>query len=182
MNLNFDHLLELCPSDVRKRMECLKNVQQRSDHHPEGNVFNHTRIVVNRLAKYNNVILSWAGVFHDIGKDVTTKMGDDGILHSLGHEDVSATDVIKPFGIATSFIAEGLTGNCNENLPLIRDWEKIAEICQFHMRMKLFDEMKLSKKMKMRCLPTFGLLQLFTVADNMHTLTEKELTKSSDEK
>ena len=67
---------------------------QRADFHPEGSVFRHSEVVINRLAKYRDPILSWAGLFHDIGKDETTKMDDKGILHAVDHEIVSAEIVI----------------------------------------------------------------------------------------
>lgn len=160
MNLRFDQLLERVPADLRLRIESLKTTQQRADHHPEGNVFNHTKIVVNRLSRYNDINLSLAGLFHDIGKDITTKPNEEGILQALGHEDVSADLATRHSG----WIAQ------EGGHPNI-----VIELVKFHMRVKLFDIMKLSKQMEMRRLASFGLLQVFTVADSMKTLTDHEL-------
>jgi hypothetical protein len=190
MNLKFDHLLSLCPPNIRARIENLRNVQQRPDKHPEGNVFIHTRIVVDRLAKYNSVPLSWAGMFHDIGKDVTTAIGPGGHLQAIGHELVSADSIA---GIKTEFITakvqfeeiikalnmKNVPFDPHSNgrtiiVPVDDEWEIVEELCRYHMRIKLFDEMKLSKQMEMRRMTSFGLLQLFTAADDMSVLTQQE--------
>src|ERR1019366_2383608 len=167
MNLTFEYLLSLCPEPLFKRIDALKGVDQRKDHHPEGNVFNHTKIVVTRLSKYQDINLSLAGLFHDIGKDVTTKPGKNGYLQAIGHEDVSAQLVLDH---GHELLMEELF-----KVEMLWDPGTVYQIVKNHMRIKLFDEMKLSKQMEMRRLASFGLLQLFTIADSMKTLTEEEL-------
>lgn len=53
--------------------------QQSPVHHPEGNVWNHTLLVVDEAAKVrkqskNARVLMWAALLHDIGKPETTKV------------------------------------------------------------------------------------------------------------
>jgi hypothetical protein len=160
MNLTFEHLVSQCPEELFLRIKNLKNIPQRPDHHPEKSVLNHLRIVTNRLAKYHEPILSWAGLFHDIGKDVTTKMDDKGVLHAVDHEIVS-TEIVKKY--------------IHQCPVQPTDWEMVAEIVNMHMRIKLFDEMSLKKQLEMRRLKSFGYLQLFTISDDMSTLTDEEI-------
>ncbi len=56
----------------------LKDIQQSPKHHPEGNVWNHTMLVVGEAAKRrdqssNTRAFMWAALLHDIGKSVTTR-------------------------------------------------------------------------------------------------------------
>jgi len=160
MNFTFNTLFDQCPKLLQSRISALKDVPQRSDFHPEGNVLNHTKIVVNRLSKFRDATLSWAGMFHDIGKDETTKLSEKGYLQAIDHEKVSA-ELVAQNGLF--LIHQGV------------EPDYVHEIVLNHMRIKTIEEMKLSKQMNMRRLHTFGLLQLFRIADDMSTLTDKEL-------
>ena len=56
----------------------LKNVPQDKKFHPEGNVWNHTKMVVDlagRIKEYseNSKNFMWSSIFHDIGKVKTTR-------------------------------------------------------------------------------------------------------------
>lgn len=156
----FKTLLSVCPIvDLRERILNLKTVPQRPDFHPEGSVYNHTQIVVDRLASFRDQTLSWAAMFHDIGKDVTTKENEKGILQAIGHEEVSG-DLVRAYGPL---------------MPGLADWGLAEEVVRFHMRIKLFEQMTLKKQMEMRRLRAFGYLLLFREADSMKTLTPEEL-------
>ena len=57
----------------------LKSAEQSPIHHPEGNVWNHTLLVVDEAAKLkreskNRVAFMWAALLHDIGKASTTQV------------------------------------------------------------------------------------------------------------
>lgn len=158
--LNFDDLLKKCPSNLKARIIALKDVEQRVDHHPEGNVFNHTKIVVNRLIKYHNPTLTWAGMFHDIGKDVTTFPNEKGILQAIGHEKVSADLVEEYYDFLSHYVIHP---------------REVKEIVSLHMRIKLFEEMSPKKQKQMVELDTFGELMIFRICDSMKTLTQQEL-------
>lgn len=91
--------------------QILKPVPQNPEHHAEGDVFTHTRMVRSRLPLALNFIardkenpdsvfknldmnlsdsdlrvLKLAAWFHDIGKASASKFGDDGKVKSHGHE------------------------------------------------------------------------------------------------
>lgn len=70
----------------------LKNVPQEKKFHPEGNVWNHTKLVIDTAAKVkdfslNSDIFMWAALFHDIGKIETTKF-IKGRYRSYNHDKV----------------------------------------------------------------------------------------------
>jgi putative nucleotidyltransferase with HDIG domain len=72
----------------------LKKVEQSPKHHPEGNVWNHTMMVVDEAAKVKNQssdsrIFMWAALLHDIGKPDTTKIRK-GRITSYDHDIVGA--------------------------------------------------------------------------------------------
>jgi len=68
----------------------LKNVEQSPKHHAEGNVWNHTMMVVDEAAKVRNKstnpgVFMWASLLHDIGKAVTTRVRK-GRITAYGHD------------------------------------------------------------------------------------------------
>jgi len=73
----------------------LKEAEQSPKYHPEGNVWNHTMLVVNHAAKRKNrslnaEIFMWAALLHDIGKPDTTR-NRKGKITSYDHEKLGAT-------------------------------------------------------------------------------------------
>ena len=72
----------------------LKETPQNPVHHPEGNVWNHTLLVIDKAASRrdesrNPRVFMWAALLHDIGKPATTMMRD-GRLTAYGHDKVGA--------------------------------------------------------------------------------------------
>lgn len=72
----------------------LKNVEQSPKYHPEGNVWNHTMMVVDEAAKVKEDcsdirVFMWAALLHDIGKPGTTKVRR-GRITSYNHDTVGA--------------------------------------------------------------------------------------------
>lgn len=61
-------------------------------HHPEGNTWTHTMMVINRLvySKKRNMDLMFSGLFHDIGKPDTQKITSDGRITNHGHDGKGA--------------------------------------------------------------------------------------------
>lgn len=74
----------------------LKSTEQSSKYHPEGNVWNHTLLVVDEAAKVkekskNSVVFMWAALLHDIGKPSTTKINKlKDKITSYDHDKVGA--------------------------------------------------------------------------------------------
>lgn len=72
----------------------LKHTEQSKKHHPEGNVWNHTMLVVDEAAKVrvksnDAKAFMWAALLHDIGKPDTTRMRK-GRITAYDHDKVGA--------------------------------------------------------------------------------------------
>lgn len=72
----------------------LKTTEQSKQYHPEGNVWNHTMLVVDEAAEVkdstkNKIAFMWAALLHDIGKPDTTRVRN-GRITSYDHDIVGA--------------------------------------------------------------------------------------------
>ena len=72
-------------------VEALIGIPQSKRFHPEGDVWNHTMLVLDQAAKLrdsaeNPLGLMLSALCHDLGKVSTTRVEDDGRLHSFGHD------------------------------------------------------------------------------------------------
>jgi poly(A) polymerase len=65
--------------------------EQSPDFHPEGSVFNHIRLMLEKLPPGCDELLPWAVLLHDIAKPVTAgREPATGKVHFYGHETVGA--------------------------------------------------------------------------------------------
>lgn len=81
----------------------LKNTEQSLKHHPEGNVWNHTMMVVDKAALLRDkskapLSFMWAALLHDLGKPVVTNF-KNGRITAYNHDRVGA-------GLAKEFLQE----------------------------------------------------------------------------
>ena len=100
-----DYLNQIFDSDDFKRppysmLRRLKETKQSKIHHPEGNVWNHTILVLDEAAKVRNEssnqkAFMWAALLHDIGKPDTTRIKGEKIT-AYNHDNVGA-DLSKQF-------------------------------------------------------------------------------------
>ncbi|MHC1721665.1 MAG: HDIG domain-containing metalloprotein [Aminipila sp.] len=70
----------------------LKETEQEPAHHPEGNVWNHTLLVIDEAAKrkdksINPKVFMWAALLHDIGKPAATRLRH-GKLTAYDHDKI----------------------------------------------------------------------------------------------
>lgn len=101
----------------------LKETEQSPIHHPEGNVWNHTMLVIDHAAKYKDKskdrrVFMWAALLHDIGKAETTK-NRKGKITAYNHETVGAD-------LAIEFLEEFTTDNKFIN--------KVSNLVKWHMQ------------------------------------------------
>lgn len=102
-----NHLLQdQCPSEYLNELSILpefmnypfnmlldlKETEQEPVHHPEGNVWNHTMLVIDEAARrreksINSKVFMWAALLHDIGKPATTKLRH-GKLTAYDHDKI----------------------------------------------------------------------------------------------
>ena len=76
----------------------LQKIEQSPKHHPEGNVWIHTMMVVDTGAKYRHkakdkIAFMWTLLLHDIGKISTTKLRK-GRITSYDHDKVGEKEVL----------------------------------------------------------------------------------------
>ena len=64
----------------------LRNVEQPPDYHPEGDVLEHTLLMLDHLV-VPSAVLAWAVFFHDLGKSETFSRTEAGRIHFFGHEN-----------------------------------------------------------------------------------------------
>jgi len=78
----------------------LKDTEQSPTHHPEGNVWIHTMLVVNEAAKRREQskdprAFMWAALLHDIGKPLTSR-NVNGKITAYGH-DLKGAELAEKF-------------------------------------------------------------------------------------
>lgn len=101
----------------------LAKTPQSLQHHPEGNVWNHTMLVLDRAAKHkqesgNARVFMWAALLHDLGKPDTTR-NRKGKITSYDHDKLGAK-------LVRQFLA-----------PLTEDQEfieQVANMVRWHMQ------------------------------------------------
>jgi putative nucleotidyltransferase with HDIG domain len=80
-------LLEHILPELAATISC----EQSPDYHPEGSVFEHIRLMLEKLPPSAPESLSWAVLFHDIAKPVTAERdAATGAIHFYGHEKIGA--------------------------------------------------------------------------------------------
>lgn len=92
-------------------LDDLKKVEQSPQHHPEGNVWNHTLLVVDRAAERKQFsqqprILMWAALLHDLGKIPATRVRA-GRITAYDHDKLGeklAFDFLRQFSQDEAFI------------------------------------------------------------------------------
>lgn len=101
----------------------LKTTEQSKVHHPEGNVWNHTLMVVDEAAKRkteskDEAVFMWTALLHDIGKPETTKTRK-GRITAYNHDKVGAKR-------AKEFLSALLTDH---------DFiERVSNLVKYHMQ------------------------------------------------
>ncbi len=100
----------------------LKKTEQSKKYHPEGNVWNHTMLVLDEAAKVRHQSkepkeLMWAALLHDIGKPPTTRERK-GRITSYDHDIVGeklSRDFLQCLGAKEEFV------------------EKVSSLVRYHM-------------------------------------------------
>lgn len=110
----------------------LKNIKQNEVHHPEGNVLNHTLLVIDKASEYrtlskNKRVFMWAALLHDLGKLTITKERK-GKITSYSHD------------IEGSILARKFLYKLTEDEDFIND---VCTLVKLHMQ-PLFYDKKLS--------------------------------------
>lgn len=150
----FEEIVCLLPENTRNELERLKTYKEDNTYHPESSVFEHIKIVTNRLIQTGDIDLIISAVYHDIGKLIAAEQTliKSGKFRAFGHDKISGKFVLND----KDFI-ESIGGNI----------KNVHEIVVNHMRIGLINEMRKEKALIMKSLPTYEKLLLFSQADNM---------------
>lgn len=120
-----------------KEIKDLIGAEQPPEHHPEGDAYNHTMLVLDMTAdltqKYEEnrkLEIRFAALVHDFGKGITPK---EQYPHHYGHEN-SGVELVDKFG---------------NNIKAPNNWIRCGKTsCKEHMRGGIFYKMKPSKKVE----------------------------------
>ena len=75
---------------VLPELDALKGCEQPPQFHPEGDVFQHTRLMLSLLPEDASLPLVLSVLFHDIGKPPTATVDETGRIRFSGHDKVGA--------------------------------------------------------------------------------------------
>jgi poly(A) polymerase len=75
---------------ILPEVEAMKGCEQPPQFHPEGDVFKHTRIMLDLLPKEASLALVFSVLFHDIGKPPTSSVDESGRIRFNGHDRIGA--------------------------------------------------------------------------------------------
>jgi poly(A) polymerase len=73
--------------EVLPEIEAMKAVEQPPQFHPEGDVFVHTLLLLEKLPQPCSTTLAWGALLHDVGKPPTFRIAPDRIRFD-GHVDI----------------------------------------------------------------------------------------------
>ncbi|MGA8541221.1 MAG: CCA tRNA nucleotidyltransferase [Terriglobales bacterium] len=73
--------------EVLPEIAAMKGVEQPPQYHPEGDVFVHTLLLLEKLPAGSSKTLAWGALLHDVGKPSTFRVAPDRIRFD-GHVDV----------------------------------------------------------------------------------------------
>jgi poly(A) polymerase len=125
---------------VLPELERLKGCEQPPQFHPEGDVFKHTRIMLELLPAQVSLPLVFSVLFHDIGKPPTYSVDETGRIRFNGHDRVGAemTEVVM------------------QRLRFSRaEIEATVEMVRQHMVFKDVPNMRTAKLKRFMARPTF---------------------------
>jgi len=125
--------------EVLPEIAAMKGLQQPPQFHPEGDVFVHTLLLLEKLPLNGSKTLAWGALLHDVGKPPTFRVAPDRIRFD-GHVDVGVKMAAE--------ICRRLRFSNHET-------DRILALVDNHMRFKDVQRMKQSTLKKFLRLPAF---------------------------
>ena len=125
---------------ILPELEAMKGCEQPPQFHPEGDVFKHTRIMLELLPGAVSVPLVLSVIFHDIGKPPTATVDEEGRIRFNGHDRIGAE----------------MTEAIMERLRFSRaEIDATVEAVRQHMVFKDVPNMRVAKLKRFMARPTF---------------------------
>jgi len=125
--------------EVLLEIAAMKGVEQSPEYHPEGDVFVHTLLLLEKLPPGASKTLAWGALLHDVGKPATFRVAPDRIRFD-GHVDVGVKMAAE--------ICRRLRFSNDET-------DQILALVDNHMRFADVQRMKQSTLKKFLRLPAF---------------------------
>jgi poly(A) polymerase len=136
--LDSTHLLDTCLPEV----SAMKGIAQPPEFHPEGDVWVHTLLMLERLPRNSPPTLAWAVLLHDVGKPPTFKSAQDtgDRIRFDGHAEVGA---------------QMAAAICRRLRFSVDDTEQITALIANHLRFKDVFQMRKATLKRFVRLPRF---------------------------
>ncbi len=152
--------------EVLPEVEAMRGVKQPEQFHPEGDVFEHTRLLLEHLHPPVSTVLAFSALFHDIGKPQTSAIRK-GRLTFYEHSE-AGVKIARQIMQRLRFSNEEIDGVCEfvGNHMKFMDVQKMrkGKLKQFISRPLFEQEMELHR---VDCTASHGML------DNLSFLKEK---------
>ncbi|MGZ5003315.1 MAG: HD domain-containing protein, partial [Chthoniobacterales bacterium] len=125
---------------ILPELEAMKGCEQPPQFHPEGDVFKHTRIMLELLPDKVSLPLVLSVLFHDIGKPPTALVDETGRIRFNGHDRIGAD----------------MTEALMQRLRFSRaEIDATVEAVRQHMVFKDVSKMRVAKLKRFMARPTF---------------------------
>jgi poly(A) polymerase len=128
-------------AEVLPDIAALHGVEQPPQFHPEGDVYQHVRLMLTKIEQ-PNLELALGVLLHDVGKKPTARTDEHGRIRFNEHETVGA-----------AMSEQIMTGLRYDNKTI----QTVRELVQHHMQFKDVPHMKPSTLKRMMARPTFPL-------------------------
>jgi poly(A) polymerase len=125
--------------EVLPEIAAMKGVEQPPQYHPEGDVFVHTLLLLDKLPAGASKTLAWGALLHDVGKPPTFRVAPDRIRFD-GHVDVGvkmAAEILRRLRFSND------------------DSDQILALVDHHMRFGQVQQMNQSTLKKFLRMPAF---------------------------
>jgi poly(A) polymerase len=143
---------------ILPEVDTLKDCQQPPQFHPEGDVFQHTRLMLSLLPEQVSLPLVLSVLFHDIGKPATASVDETGRIRFSGHDKLGAamTEALMQ-RLRFSRAEIDATVEAVEQHMVFKDAPnmRVARLKRFMARPHFADELELHR---VDCLGSHGML------------------------
>ncbi len=160
--------------EVLPEIEAMKDVRQPPEHHPEGDVYIHTKLLLDKLES-PSAILAFGALFHDVGKPATYALRE-GRITFYEHAPLGARmseQIMKRLRFANDEIRS--VSECVANHMKFADVQKMrsGKLKQFVARPTFADELELHR---IDCASSHGMLEnYYFLKEKLKEYAEEEL-------
>jgi poly(A) polymerase len=159
--------------EILPEVEALKGVPQPPKFHPEGDVYVHTRGLLERM-KNPSAVLALSALLHDVGKPRTYAVKEDGKITFYEHAPLGARmarDIMKRLRFSNDEIED--VANCIDNHMAFADVQRMrsGKLKRLVSRPTFQDELELHR---IDCEASHGMLQNFEFLTQKQKEFEKE--------